>query len=369
MVAVAAHLCNATVDDCHTDFMTTRLALATVASGQPMGQQVYERELVGRASAELGPQWSVHEVVVRSLRSPLPGTARLPARLLDDASPALRRAVGRFIYRNQDLVHRLDLRLPPAPGPEVLTVLDVAPLRFPDEGRLPADAASSARRAAVVVCPSQFAADEVASALGISMPIVVHNGVDERFFGATPLSEDALAGLGIRHPFVLHAGGCTQRKNLAGLAGAWPLLRSNRPDTMLVLAGPEDRRRDQLFGALPGTVRVGRVDDATLLGLMAAAGAVVVPSIYEGFGLPALEGMAMGVPVVAAARGSLPEVCGDAALLVEPDARGLAEGMEAALAGGAATAAMIERGRRRARSFTWEASTASHAELWRSYAP
>jgi glycosyltransferase involved in cell wall biosynthesis len=183
------------------------------------------------------------------------------------------------------------------------------------------------------------------------------------------LNEEALSVLGIRGPFVLHAGGCTQRKNLAGLADAWPLMRSIRPDATLVLAGPEDQRREQLFAPLPGTVRVGRVDDATLVGLMAAAGAVVVPSIYEGFGLPALEGMAIGVPVVAAARGSLPEVCGDAALLVEPDGGGLAEGMEAALAGDAATTAMIERGRRRARTFTWEASTAAHAELWRSYAP
>jgi glycosyltransferase involved in cell wall biosynthesis len=99
---------------------------------------------------------------------------------------------------------------------------------------------------------------------------------------------------------------------------------------------------------------------------MAAAVAVVVPSIYEGFGLPAIEAMAVGVPVVATARSSLPEVCGDAAYLVEPDGLGLAEGLVAAIDGGAETRAMVDRGRLRARDFTWEASAAAHAKLWRS---
>jgi glycosyltransferase involved in cell wall biosynthesis len=101
---------------------------------------------------------------------------------------------------------------------------------------------------------------------------------------------------------------------------------------------------------------------------MAAASAVVVPSVYEGFGLPALEGMAVGVPVVAVRRSSLPEVCGDAAYLVEPDAGALAEGLVAALDGGPETEAVVARGRLRAPLFTWEASVAAHAALWRRYA-
>ncbi len=348
--------------------MTTRLALATLVVGQAMGQQVYERELAARAPGELGPGWRVDPVGVRSLRSPYQGTVRVPSRLLIDAPPSVRRAAGRVIYRGHDLVHRFDLRLPPAPRPEVLTIHDVVCWRFDDEGRAPADAADSARRAAVVICPSQFSADEVAHQLGVRDPVAIHNGVDERFFAAAPLGTDALAALGIRPPFVVHAGGSTERKNLAGLAEAWPRVRSARPDVSLVLLGPEHDRRTRLFADLPGTVLPGRVDDTTLPGLLAAASVVVVPSRYEGFGLPALEGMAVGVPVVAADRSSLPEVCGDAAYLVEPDGPGLADGMIAALEGGTDTGAMVVRGRARARGFTWEASAAAHAALWRSTA-
>jgi len=348
--------------------MSPRLALATLAVGQPMGQQVYEHELADRAPGELGDGWVVDPVTVRTLRSPLAGTARLPSRVLADASPLVRRSLGRYLYRGHDIVHRMDLRLPPAPRPEVLTVHDVVSWRFSDEAMPPSDAATSARRAVAVVSPSQFSADEVAAQLGVSTGVAIPNGVDPAFFEAVPLPPERLAELGIRAPFVLHAGGCTQRKNLAGLAGAWPRVRSVHGDATLVMMGPADARRNRLFDPLPGTCLIGRVDDATARGVMAAASAVVVPSVYEGFGLPALEGMAVGVPVVAVRRSSLPEVCGDAAYLVEPDGDALAEGLVAALDGGPETEAVVARGRLRARQFTWEASVAAHAALWRRYA-
>ena len=165
---------------------------------------------------------------------------------------------------------------------------------------------------------------------------------------------------------MLHAGGSTLRKNLEGLAVAWPLVRSAFPDVTLVLSGPPTRRRHALFAHLPGTVLVGRVPAVDVPGLMAGAGAVVVPSVYEGFGLPALESMAAGVVVVASNRSSLPEVCGGAAILVEPDGPAIADGLVHALTGGGEIDRLTAAARERAGEFTWEASARAHAQVWHS---
>ena len=92
--------------------------------------------------------------------------------------------------------------------------------------------------------------------------MAIHNGVNRRFFGASPLPDAELAALGIHPPFVLHAGGCTKRKNLSGLADAWPRVRSS-PARRHAGAGRSARTSDaiELFGPLAGAVRLGRVDD------------------------------------------------------------------------------------------------------------
>ncbi len=350
----------------------SRLIIASVASGLPMGPEVYQEQVSTRASSALhagtGEEWRVDRMLVRSLRSPLPGTRRLPMGWLPEASPTARRTLGRLLYPGKAVVHRMNLELPPHPHADVVTLHDVISWRFPDETRPVRAAAEELRRAAAVICVSEFTAGEAVELLGIEPPHVIPNGVDETFLDAEPLAHEALQGLGLRRPYVLTSGGASRRKNLTALAEAWPRIRQDRPDLDLALTGPEHPRRTELFADLPGVHLLGRVDDALMPGLMAAAEAVVVPSLYEGFGLPALEAMAVGTPVVAARTSSLPEVVGDGGTLVEPTPDRLVEGILHATSGATDIVEAARRGRLRAAGFTWERSVAAHAKVWASLA-
>lgn len=342
------------------------LVIATLASAAPMGAQVYENEVTRRAArslSELGERWDVDAVVARSLRSPLSGDRRVPLGLLDRGGPALRRVAGRLIYPAGALVHRMGLTLPPAPR-EVVTLHDTVAWRYPDEGTAPRSAGAELRAARAVICVSRFAADQIAERFGV-VPHVVHNGVDPRFAVASPLTEADRRELGIPRRYVLHAGGASERKNLPALASAWQEISRAHPDVSLVLCGPEHPRRTALFQSLPRTVLAGRVRDDLMAGVVAGAEVVVVPSLDEGFGLPVLEGMAAGVPVVAADTSAIPEAAGGAAVLVPPTGPGIAESVVAVLDGDIDTDALVVRGRARAAEFTWERCVAEHAAIWR----
>jgi glycosyltransferase involved in cell wall biosynthesis len=349
-----------------------RLTIATIATSTPMGAEMYQNEIRGLAPAALrvvdDRSWRVRPLEVRSMRSDLPGNRRLPLGALSGASVAVRRTLGRLLYGSSTVTHRMNLELPPAPHGDVITLHDVVAWRFPDESAPVHAAADEARRAAAVICVSQFSAQEAVDLLGVSDPVVVHNGVDDRFFDARPLDERKLRDLGIGNRYVLHAGGAARRKNLEGLAKAWALISRARPDLHLVLAGPPHPRRTELFQRMPGTHLVGRVSDAVIPGLVAAAAAVVVPSLYEGFGLQVLEAMAAGTPVVAASTSSLPEVAGGAAIMVEPTGAAIADGVVAATDEDPAVEMLIAAGRERAKQFTWERSARAHARVWASVA-
>lgn len=337
---------------------------ASIATTAPMGQQHYESEIQAAICRDADPaEWQFQTIRVTSIRSPIRDAHRVPQRLLRGPLP-LARAVGRLAYRGAGFVHRLDLRLPPAATVEVLTIHDLPPLRFTDEGSLLKSALASAQRARCVIVPSEFAAQEIRELLGVRRVVCIPYGLSAWYSPPSPFSDEQVATLGIRGAFILHAAGVTARKNLAGLAAAWREVGPSHPDLDLVLCGPPDSRRDNLFEGLPNVVKPGRLEPSAVAGLMCRASVVVVPSLYEGFGLPALEGMACGVPVVAARRGALPEVCAGAALLVEPDGPALAAGIDQVLRDESLAADLRARGRKRAATFSWQKAAAAHLEVY-----
>jgi glycosyltransferase involved in cell wall biosynthesis len=217
---------------------------------------------------------------------------------------------------------------------------------------------AAARRAVGVITVSEFSRRELIDLAGLepSRLTVVPGGVDPRF---TPEAdaEAASAHLRLTRPYVLTVATGDRRKNLTQLA---PVARGLADHGIeLVWAGD---RRPYFAAAAAGTgVRsVGYVDEAHLPGLYAGARAFVLPSRYEGFGLTCLEAMASGTPVVAADRAALPETCGDAGLLVDPDQP---EALTAAVMRAATETALREdlrrRGLRRAAQFSWDQTAAS----------
>lgn len=214
---------------------------------------------------------------------------------------------------------------------------------------------------------SKAARDEIVREMGVPAGriAVVPNGVDADLFRPLPDRR--------RRPgrIVATASADVPLKGLDPLLRAFAMLRGRRPAELVVVGrpragGPIPRLLDEL--ELNGSVRfVSGVPDEKLVALYAEAEAAVVPSLYEGFSLPAVEAMACGLPLVATTAGALPEVVGDAALLVPPgDPCALADELTVLLADAGLRRCLGERGRERVLSrFTWEASARATVERYR----
>ena len=211
-----------------------------------------------------------------------------------------------------------------------------------------------ARRARLVIAPSDFSRHELCEGLELDPEriAVVPHGVDGRFSPSAD-AEPVRRAYGLDRPYVLVVGTRIARKNLASLETARSVLDSHGIE--LVSAG--SGRAYMRPGETPAMRALGYVEDAHLPGLYAGALALTMPSLYEGFGLPVLEAMASGVPVVAADRTALPETCGDAALLVDPDdGEALADALVRATTDSAVRERLIAAGRERSALFSWDRS-------------
>ncbi len=235
----------------------------------------------------------------------------------------------------------------------VVVVHDAAPLRGPEwYGRTYAGwhrfvLPRVARGARLVLVPSQFVADELRELLELPAArlAVVPPGVDDRFAASAP----SVAAPDCARPYVLAVGTDSVRKNFALLDTIAPRLAREGLDVVIAGSG---RRYLRTEGGTAAR-RLGYVPDEALPGLYANAKAFAMPSLYEGFGLPCIEAMAAGTPVVAADRAALPEACAGAATLVDPDdadafARAL---LDAALE--PTRERLIAAGRERAGALTW----------------
>ena len=252
----------------------------------------------------------------------------------------------------------------PSRGAVVATMHDIVPIAHPDPRlrgwqknlRWRRRYGATARRATLIIADSQFTADEIHRMLGVPrdrMRIALLAADD---FAVPPVEGDAaaLAGLGVRTPFVLSVGAADRRKNLALLERAMPRVVAAHPGTTLVLAGPRRDAQPPLADAA-WRQTLGFVSDDELAALYRGAGVLVMPSTYEGFGLPVLEAMRLGTPVICARGSSLPEVAGDAAMWVDSeDDADLAAKIGRVLADERVSASMRAASLEQASRFSWD---------------
>jgi glycosyltransferase involved in cell wall biosynthesis len=283
-----------------------------------------------------------------------------------------------------DLFHAPHYVVSPfTPCPYVVTIHDCIHLRFPQylpgrRARIYASVMmrSAARRARRVLTVSQASKDDIQHFLGVpeAKVEVIYNAIDAAI--AQPPTEDDITRVCQRFqltsPFILYAGNIKPHKNVDRLIEAYSVLRRRGYEQVkLLIIGdeiskyPNLRRMVHRFQLHQHVRFFGFVPEATLAVLYRRAAMFVFPSLCEGFGLPPLEAMAAGAPVITSRISSLPEVVGDAALLVDPmDAGAIADAMARLLDDVALRQDLIRRGHDRVRAFSWTRSVARVREVY-----
>jgi glycosyltransferase involved in cell wall biosynthesis len=310
-------------------------------------------------------------------------------RLVSESSPGYsvreQLTVPRDLWRERvDLFHAPHYVLPAlTPCRSVVTIHDCIHLRFPQY--LPSKLGyayartslwMATHRSSRIMTVSEASKRDILEYYKVPAEKidVIYNGIDDRFC-QTPAEEDVTRvreRYQLEDPFILYAGNVKPHKNLKRLIEAFDILRQGEFENVkLVMIGDDISKYAVLRHAvhrhqLHKHVRfLGFVPHRTLAVLYRLAGVFVFPSLYEGFGLPPLEAMASGTPVITSNVSSLPEVVGDAAVLIDPlQTEAIADAMRRVLTDEALRAAMRQRGLERARAFSWERSIARVREIY-----
>src|SRR5918995_2721007 len=287
----------------------------------------------------------------------------------------------RWIGGRADIIYSPDFTAPPAgASPRVVTIHDLAFLTHPEWAPLPLRRYLSrvvpdqVRRASAVAVVSEATRQDVLERLDVepSRVHLVRNGVEERFFTRAPLTSSERASVGVPDSYLLMVGTLEPRKNHLNVFRALQLLTPSMR-LPLVVAGRRGWSDDAILAAAEPLTVDGRVmlteyvPDDLLPALYTCASAIIYPSWTEGFGLPVLEGLAAGVPVVTSFAPSLKEIGGDQVVYAEAGSpESIAEAIQTAL--GTEDEHAICRRQERARQFSWHESGKQLAELLRRVA-